>query len=298
MLSAPQPTSTATVVNTSLRYDHHLYNHLNDRWIRQTSKRQSFLTLTTTTRPDDYTALGFKLATSQPKTIRRSAMADTGCQSCLASIKMIRCLGLRENDLIPVTMRMHAANNKGIKILCAVILRFSGRSKSSQILETHQIVYVTSDSDKLFLSRETCTALGMISQNFPTVGEALQVSAEMEPAATSDAVGEPRPLTAVSQTPESALTAPCNCPSRQKPPPKPTQPPFPTTEANRKHLQQWLLDYYRSSTFNMCEHQPLPLMEGAPMRLMVNPDAKPVAHHTPVPVPLHWQTDVKAGSSR
>ena len=36
-------------------------------------------------------------------------------------------------------------------------------------------------------------------------------------------------------------------------------------------------------------------MDGVPMRLMVNPDAKPVAHHTPVPVPLHWQADVKAG---
>ena len=31
------------------------------------------------------------------------------------------------------------------------------------------------------------------------------------------------------------------------------------------------------------------------MRLMVDPNTKPVAHHTPVPVPLHWQTDVKAG---
>ena len=175
---------TATNLNRDrskhvITLDHHLYNHLNDRWVRQTSKPQPLLTAVT--RPDDYTALGFKLATSQPKTIRRSAMADTGCQSCLASIKVIRRLGLCENDLIPVTMRMHAANNKGIKILGAVILRFSGRFKSGQILETRQIVYVTSDSDKLFLSRETCTALGMISQNFPTVGEALQVSAETEP---------------------------------------------------------------------------------------------------------------------
>ena len=31
------------------------------------------------------------------------------------------------------------------------------------------------------------------------------------------------------------------------------------------------------------------------MRLMVDPTAKPVAHHTPIHVPLHWQDDVKAG---
>ena len=36
-------------------------------------------------------------------------------------------------------------------------------------------------------------------------------------------------------------------------------------------------------------------MDGPPMKLMVDPDAKPVAYHTPVPVPLHWQEAVKAG---
>jgi hypothetical protein len=34
------------------------------------------------------------------------------------------------------------------------------------------------------------------------------------------------------------------------------------------------------------------------MRLMVNPDAVPVAHHNPTPVPLHWQNVVKAGLDR
>ena len=42
------------------------------------------------------------------------------------------------------------------------------------------------------------------------------------------------------------------------------------------------------------EHQPLSLMDSIPMQLMIDPDAEPVAHHTPVPVPLHWQQDMKA----
>ena len=62
-----------------------------------------------------------------------------------------------------------------------------------------------------------------------------------------------------------------------------------------RHLQQWLLDYYSTRTFNTCEHQPLPLMNGVPMRLMVNPTVEPVVHHTPVPVPLRWQPSVKKG---
>ena len=54
-------------------------------------------------------------------------------------------------------------------------------------------------------------------------------------------------------------------------------------------------EYYQSSTFNTCEHQVLTLMASPPLKLMVNPDAEPVEHHTPVPVPLHWRHAVKAG---
>ena len=94
---------------------------------------------------------------------------------------------------------MHAANNKGIKIIGAVILRFSGRSKSGKIFETRLIVYVPSDSDKLFLSQETCTApLGVISQNFPSVGETLQACDLWDNIPPAD----------VPHTPEIALTAP------------------------------------------------------------------------------------------
>jgi hypothetical protein len=36
-------------------------------------------------------------------------------------MNVVRRLSLREDDLIPVTMRMHAANNNGIKIIAAIL---------------------------------------------------------------------------------------------------------------------------------------------------------------------------------
>jgi len=36
------------------------------------------------------------------------------------------------------------------------------------------------------------------------------------------------------------------------------------------------------------------MMDTEPLHLMIKPDAKPVAHHTPVPLPVHWQDAVKA----
>lgn len=88
--------------------------------------------------------------------------------------------------------------------------------------------------------------------------------------------------------------APCGCPKHprlhwQSPP----------TEAKQEKLEQFLVDYYmyKSSTFNTCPHQTLLLMEGPNMRLMVDPNAQPVAHHKAIPVPLHWFDKVKAGQT-
>ena len=82
------------------------------------------------------------------------------------------------------------------------------------------------------------------------------------------------------------------------PPLLPEHLPFAATEANVPKLKKYILDYYKSSTFNTCEHQRLPMMEGPPLKLMINKSAKPVAYHTPLPIPLHWQEEVKQSIER
>ena len=86
----------------------------------------------------------------------------------------------------------------------------------------------------------------------------------------------------------------CDCPRHQLPPPIPNILPHPVTSPNRAGIQQYILEYYHSNTFNTCEHQPLPMMEGPPLHLMISTDAKSITHHTPVPVPVHWQEEVEA----
>ena len=41
-----------------------------------------------------------------------------------------------------------------------------------------------------------------------------------------------------------------------------------------------------------------PMMTGAPLKLIANPEAEPKAVHTPIPVPVLWQKEVKAGLDR
>jgi len=261
---------TVTVASTedevrTLPLAHHLYDDMCDKWRKRISDPQPYVNLTLTNKREDYKALGFNLL-KHTRAVTLPAMADTGCQSCLIGIKVVQQMGLSTEDLIPVSMTMKAANNKGIRILGAVVVRFVGNSDDARRLETRQIAYVTDTSDRIFLSRAACMDLGMISDRFPTLGEVNLTTSEL-----------------------------CDCPRRAEPPTKPTALPMLATEANREALQSHLLRMYAQSTFNTCPHQPLPRMTGPPLRLMLSEDATPVAYHTPISVAIHWQDEVKAG---
>ena len=137
-------------------------------------------------------------------------MADTGYQSCLAGAKLLHRLGLQTHHLIPVTMQMSAANDKQIRILGALILRISGKSTDGTTLQTRQIVYFTDGSDKVYLSKQACIVLGMITDNFPNIGETNQALATFD-----------RQTQDVKPPLQSwySMTATCTCPRRQPPPP-------------------------------------------------------------------------------
>ena len=75
----------------------------------------------------DHKELGHQLNV-QTQQIDVEGMADTGCQSCHVGFKITNRIGLKREDLIPVTMQMHAANNKTINILGAAILQYLSKS--------------------------------------------------------------------------------------------------------------------------------------------------------------------------
>ena len=211
--------------------DHHLYNNLCETWMKRPSQAQPYVRLNIAANKEDYRDLGFELLTPT-KSLSLLAMADTGCQSCLVGLQVINRLGLRHNDLIPVTMKMHAANERGINILGAAILRFSGTGKPVHLLETRQIAYVTDNSDKIFLSREACERLGMISRSFPTIGEINRTcTAQQAPTEPTYAAG-PRVIDASL----TGTSTQCDCPKRKLPPPLPKEIPFPAIPANRGRL--------------------------------------------------------------
>ena len=198
----------------AITLQHHVYNEFCDAWERRVSDPQPFVDVSIQAVPSDAQDLDLPTSLLSPTlTVSYPAMADTGCQSCLAGTKLLPKLGLGRHHLIPVTMKMTAANNRGISIASTFVLRISGTSPSREAIETRQIVYFTDSSDRLFLSKQACVALGVISHRFPTIGEAHKPS---------------------STRVDFCNTHTCECPRRQTPPPSPTSLPFPATEENRE----------------------------------------------------------------
>ena len=76
----------------------------------------------------------------------------------------------------------------------------------------------------------------------------------------------------------------------------PTELPYDEHETDK--LEQRIKDRYASSTFNICEHQALPLMTGEPIRLFVDEKVKPHAVNTPATIPIHFREEVKAQLDR
>lgn len=267
---------TTSTVN-AIVLDHHVYSDLTKTWERRSSDPHPYTTISAQYIPADVAELGVRApCTTQSPMVSHQGMADTGCQSCLSGVGLLHKLGIAKENVIPVRMKMKAVNNKDIGIIGALPLRFTGFSSSGAEITTNQLVYFTDDASRLFLSKQACAALGIISENFPTIGEASAATATVET--------------------ESAKE--CQCPKREPPPPMPTKPPYPLVPENVEKIQSWLLDYYKSSTFNVCEHQTLPMMSGPPLHLNIDPNATPVAHHKPIPIPVHWQEQVYAGLDR
>ena len=125
------------------------------------------------------------------------------------------------------------------------------------------MAYVSEDVHQLLLSNEACEQMGMISKNFPEVGE-FQDNAEVSEVGVrytedTDMIlpDEDLDLTPCTPSPDGS----CTCPRREQPPPPPQYP----AGMESDQLKQLILKYYASSAFNKCTRQTLPKMQGDPL---------------------------------
>ena len=228
------------------------------------------------------------------KSSQVNALVDTGAQMVVMGIKTVYSMGMGRKHIMPVGMKIKAANTGGLTLLGGVLIKISGTSPKGVTRVTRQLAYIAEEVDRVFLSKKASEELGIIDKTFPTIGAyAIESDDMIETDEESfieknTEINDSKPCVGL----DSGI---CSCPKRELPPSVPKSCPFPPTLENLKRLENWVRERYRASTFNTCNSQPLPLMTGSPpLEFFIDPEAKPTACHKPSQVPIHFKDRVEA----
>jgi transposase InsO family protein len=284
-------------------------------WVARRAESHPTLQVSVSVCSEAYPALRLPPPRARHSFTTANALADTGAQLTVAGPSLLRSLRISEQELLPLSNSVTAANQATLDLKGGVFITISGRDRAGETRVTRQLCYIAGNTSHLFISKAGCRDLGIVDDQFPRVGSspAASVANIGEQEDDAKAHGEPdhklsgygsNTKLSVDKTKEMIKCehdeeSNCVCLRRTMAPDAPTSLPFLATEQNREKLQQWILDFYASSAFNQCECQPLPLMQDSPpLKLFIDPAAEPVAIHKARPVPIHFQAKVKAGLDR
>ena len=195
------------------------------------------------------------------KSVQIPIFPDSGASICLAGTKHLHLLGIHSDNLIPCRKKVTAVGGSILVCYGWLPIKFQIGNHI-----TNQPLYICEKVDRIYFSRQGCIETTIIPNSFP------------HPAVNSI----------------SSEVAACHDIQTQctPPPPKPKQLPFPATEANVPKLKQYILEKFETSAFN--KSSPFPAMNTPPAHIHLKPEAIPVAHHVPIPIPIHWKEQVRS----
>ena len=234
----------------------------------------------------------FKIAFRYVKPTNILAVADSGCQACLTGPNVLYKLGLKKSDLCRIKSQSISINGTNLNVIGAFILRMAGTDPvSGKTVETAAQVRVAEGVKDLFISKEVMRALGILDENFPSIVAAGSTESPSFSSECGNSVDLQRRAGGVDALIKT--TCPGGCRPRTPPPPLPDRLPFEPVEENVPKMKAYLLDRYKSSTFNKCGHQRLPMMSCKPLRIHIDPEAEPKPDWGARPVPVHLREKVK-----
>lgn len=277
----------------------HMLHDIHQGWIKSRPLRNPDLSLSIRLHLPSYRELGLTAPTfsrkiSNPtRSTTTPSVMDTGAQMAVCPVSTLTDLGIHQDTLLPLQSKMEGASSEPISLLGGIIVEITGKTADGKDISCLQLMYVSRAVKRVYMSQDVCIKLQVVPENFPQIGscspESLSIAAVSPPThhkCTNTGVIMPG-------------TEECKCPVRSLPPMDTPTLPCDPTAANLPIMKQYILNRYSASAFNCCQKQPLPLMTGSPpLRLHVDPTAKPVAVHSPAQIPLHWQDAVKGGLDR
>ena len=281
--SIKQQVKSKSTTSKNIRMDHHIFTE--GEWRRSKFLDHPTWPTSMSVWKKDYNDFS-RPCPKLPKPVKFISKLDSCAQSCLWSRKDCFAAGFTEEDLIPVSLNLNAANKSSIKIDGAILVRLTvkvgGQNRSCATM-----VYVSPSCEGFFMSLEAMLDLGL----FETISSS---SSSSEACNTDVNSGD---TTSSSSHPSVLSDIPCACPSRTVPK-RPEKLPFPAIPENNEKMEAWLKEYFGSSTFNICPDQALPEMSGPPVEIHLKDGAIPYKAQTAASIPLHWQTPIKEQYAR
>ena len=195
-----------------------------------------------------------------------TALPDTGSQTTSSGPAILRRLGISPSRMLKTNHSINGAGDGSLNIMGALLVKVT----SSSGLTARTMLYVCSNESTTILSKTVCKELGI-------------ASVDDDPSCNvRESRGEEK----------------CDCPARAAVPDLPSDIPFDPVDENVSRLEDWMKEFWASSAFNTCPHQPLQEMTGEPLNISFKENFTPVTRHKPVPVPYHWKEQVKADLER
>ena len=282
----------------------HMLHDIHEGWYKSRPSRNPDLSLTIQLHLPSYRELGLTAPTFRRKlnnptrATRTPSNMDTGAQMTVCPVSTLTELGIQHDTILPLQSRIEGASSEPIALLGGIMVEVTGRTPDGRReLSCLQMMYVSRAVKRVYMSKDACIQLQVVPDNFPVVGSC-SPDTDSRPYSHVSAV-----TSSLTKCTNTGLIQPgteeCKCPARSLPPQDPPTLPCKPTPENLPILKDYILNRYAASAFNVCQKQPLPLMKGSPpLRLHVDPSARPVAVHTPAQIPLHWQDAVKGGLDR
>ena len=254
-------------------FAHHVHEKETNQWVKRGPRNKPYVTLKVEFDKESASALMMNVPCQETRQFTWSGMCDTGASVTLGGRHLLRKFGIGENQATQCLMSLTNADESPINVTGAVPVILTDLNTS---VSTKQILYIAGNASGLLLSQEACIDLQYVSKDFPSR----------------------KPEQVCSTKSGKKSDCDCKCPERAPPPEPSDSLPFDPVPENIPKLEQWIRDRYAASAFNCCECQPLPKMHGPPLKIFLQDGAKPVAAHSPIPIPIHWQKEVKAGLDR
>ena len=157
------PTTNTIKTPFQTRLGHHIFSK--GEWRRAQLKDHPRVSITISLdKPEDPRRTRLQRSDDQ---VLIPAIADTGAQSDLWSLKEFLACGFAQDDLHPVSLSLSAANRSPIAIEGAFFARLTTTHGCRREESARSMVYVSSSVRSMYLSYESLLNLGLLPKAFP-----------------------------------------------------------------------------------------------------------------------------------